>query len=76
MSSFSRAFAVVEPINNGEYMVNSTLLTIMGRMATYTGQMVSWEQVMACQQRLGPSTYGWGDVPVEPVAIPGVTSLT
>ena len=27
-----------KPINNGEYMANSTLLAIMGRMAAYTGK--------------------------------------
>ena len=27
-----------KPINNGQYMCNSTLLAIMGRMCTYTGQ--------------------------------------
>ena len=33
-----------QPINNGEYMSKSTLLAIMGRMATYTGKQVTWEQ--------------------------------
>ena len=31
------------PINNGAYMSKSTLMAIMGRMATYTGVM-TWEQ--------------------------------
>src|SRR5262245_47607042 len=29
-------------INNGEYMAWSTLLAIMGRMAAYTGQLITW----------------------------------
>ena len=33
-----------EPINDGERMATSTLLGIMGRMAAYTGQSVTWEQ--------------------------------
>ena len=31
------------PINCGDYMARSTLMGIMGRMATYTGQMVYWD---------------------------------
>jgi predicted dehydrogenase len=32
-----------EPINNGEYMAKSSLMAIMGRMATYTGKEITWE---------------------------------
>jgi myo-inositol 2-dehydrogenase/D-chiro-inositol 1-dehydrogenase len=32
-----------KPINNGNYMAKSTLMAIMGRMATYTGQVITWE---------------------------------
>ncbi|MCA9235084.1 MAG: Gfo/Idh/MocA family oxidoreductase [Planctomycetales bacterium] len=63
------------PINNGDYMVNSTLIATMGRMATYTGQEVTWDQVQASGEQLGPATYAWGDLPEPPVAIPGVTKL-
>lgn len=59
------------PINNGGYMTNSTLLTIMGRMSTYSGQDVNWENVLSNTERLGPSQYAWGAAPVETVAIPG-----
>ena len=31
------------PLNHGEYIARSTLLEIMGRMAAYTGQQVTWE---------------------------------
>jgi predicted dehydrogenase len=59
------------PINNGEYMTNSTLIAIMGRMCTYTGQDMRWEKVISSTERLGPTTYEWTDVPVDTVAIPG-----
>jgi len=39
-------------------------------MATYTGQVVTWEEALA-SPRLGPETYAWGDVPVTPVPMPG-----
>lgn len=64
-----------QPINNGDYMVNSTLMAIMGRMATYTGQEISWDQLLASTERLGPEAYAWGDAPESAVAIPGVTAL-
>src|SRR5262245_28439285 len=32
-----------KPINNGDYMARSTLLAILGRMAAYTGQEITWE---------------------------------
>jgi predicted dehydrogenase len=64
-----------EPINNGDYMCNSTMIGLLGRMAAYTGQTVTWEQCAGSTERLGPSEYAWGDVPEEVVAIPGKTSL-
>jgi hypothetical protein len=64
------------PINNGQYMANSTMLAIMGRMCTYTGQTLKWEQCFHSQERLGPSEYAWSDnVPPVTVAIPGKTKL-
>ena len=64
-----------EPINNGDYMCNSTMIGLLGRMAAYTGQTVTWDQCANSTERLGPSEYAWGDVPEEVVAIPGKTSL-
>jgi predicted dehydrogenase len=64
------------PINDGHYMANSTMLGIMGRMCTYTGQTLSWEQCFNSQERLGPEVYAWNDeVPTSEVAIPGRTAL-
>jgi predicted dehydrogenase len=59
------------PINNGKYMVNSTMIAIMGRMCTYTGKDLTWKQCWDSQERLGPTEYAWGDVPEQVVAIPG-----
>jgi len=64
-----------EPIKNGEYMAKSTLMAIMGRMATYTGQVVTWDQAWNSEEDLTPPTYEFGPMPVPPVAIPGVTKL-
>jgi len=66
-----------KPINNGEYMSKSTLMAIMGRMATYTGQAVTWEQALRSQEKLAPDRYDWDAKPPEsPIAIPGVTKVT
>jgi predicted dehydrogenase len=61
------------PINNGEYMAKSTLMGIMGRMACYTGQLITWEQALNSTEDLTPARYEWGPLPVPAVARPGVT---
>ena len=64
------------PINNGRYMAQSTMLAIMGRMCTYTGKTLTWEQCLASRERLGPDRYEWGDLPEPPVAVPGMTPFS
>lgn len=63
------------PRNDGHYMTYSTMLAIMGRMATYTGQTITWDQAMNSQEDLTPPKYEWGDLPVAQVAMPGITSF-
>jgi predicted dehydrogenase len=65
-----------EPINNGDYMCKSTLLGIMGRMACYSGQQVTWEQALNSNVRLAPANIEF-DTPlaVPEVARPGVTRV-
>ena len=55
-----------QPINNGEYMARSTLLAIMGRMAAYTGQEITWEMALNSKENLVPDRYDWNGAP--PVA--------
>jgi predicted dehydrogenase len=64
-----------KPINNGEYMSKSTLLAIMGRMATYTGQEITWEMALNSKEALMPAKMEMGSLPVPPVAKPGVTKF-
>jgi predicted dehydrogenase len=42
-----QAIRAGKPINNGDYMVPSTLTAIMGQIACYSGKEVTWEQVSA-----------------------------
>ncbi len=62
-------------MNNGDYMARSTLLAIMGRMATYTGQKITWDQAMNSKEDLSPKAYTWGAAPEPVIAVPGVTKF-
>jgi predicted dehydrogenase len=64
-----------QPINNAEQAAYSTLLGIMGRMAAYTGKVITWEDALNSKEPLGPSTYEWGPAPSEPVPVPGITNI-
>jgi myo-inositol 2-dehydrogenase/D-chiro-inositol 1-dehydrogenase len=64
------------PINNGKRMATSTMLAMMGRMAAYTGQQITWEQALNSQEVLVPEHLDWnGSLPVAPRAKPGVTKF-
>jgi hypothetical protein len=65
-----------KPINDGEWMAHSTMLAIMGRLAAYTGQELTWEQAMNSQQKLVPDTLDWNmKLAIEPMAVPGMTKF-
>jgi len=59
-----------EILNDAEAQVNSTLITIMGRMSAYTGKDVTWEELMNSDLYLGPKTYEFGPVPGIPEIVP------
>ena len=64
------------PLNTGEWMAQSTLLAIMGRMAAYAGQVINWEQALNSKEELLPKNLAW-DAPIDvpPVALPGKTKF-
>jgi predicted dehydrogenase len=64
------------PINDGDYMMRSTLLAIMGRMVAYTGQEITYEQALQSQEKLGPDSVDH-DTHFEeaPVSLPGKTKF-
>jgi myo-inositol 2-dehydrogenase / D-chiro-inositol 1-dehydrogenase len=65
-----------KPINDGHRMATSTMLAIMGRMAAYTGQQITWDQAMNSQERLFPEKLDWnGSHDVPPIARPGITKF-
>jgi myo-inositol 2-dehydrogenase/D-chiro-inositol 1-dehydrogenase len=65
-----------QPMNDGKRMATSTLLAMMGRMAAYTGQQITWDQALNSQEQLVPATIEWnGSHEVPPRAQPGVTKF-
>ncbi len=50
----------------------STMIAIMGREAAYTGQEITWDEMMSSDLRLGPTEYEFGPVDIEKeVPVPG-----
>jgi myo-inositol 2-dehydrogenase / D-chiro-inositol 1-dehydrogenase len=76
-----------KPLNDGIWMAHSTLLAIMGRMAAYTGQVVTWDQALNSKEDLvkfaldqeslqDHPRFAWDlKLRVPPVAMPGRTRL-
>ncbi len=65
-----------KPIHDTEWMATSTMLAIMGRMAAYTGQQISWDMALNSSERLFPEKLEWsGTVDTPPLAIPGRTKF-
>jgi len=67
------------PYNEVEYGAKSTMTAILGRMATYSGQVITWDQALNSQVNLGPDVYAWDAKPkpelgsdgLYPMIIPG-----
>jgi hypothetical protein len=52
------------------------MTAILGRMSAYTGRAMKWDwAIKSSKLDLTPPRYELGDLPVGPVAIPGVTPL-
>ena len=68
-----------KPFNEAETGALSTMTGIMGRMATYTGQQIDWEEAFNSQVKLVPESCDWNTKPPAlpdadgwyPVAMPG-----
>ncbi|NLX94588.1 MAG: Gfo/Idh/MocA family oxidoreductase [Rhodopirellula sp.] len=65
-----------KPINDGARMAKTTLMAIMGRMAAYTGQQITWEAALQSQDRLVPEKLDWNtETEPRPLAVPGLTKF-
>jgi len=67
--------------DNAEYGAHSTMTAIMGRMATYSGQVLEWDKLLASGISVMPKTFDWNAMPPTtpdaegryPIAMPGKT---
>ena len=72
-----------EPHNEAEYAATSTMTAILGRMASYSGQMMGWDDAINSTVTLTPSEYAFDATPPVvadvtgryPVAMPGITKV-
>ena len=64
-----------KPLNELKQVAESTLTAIMGREAAYTGQELTWDQVLNAELDLKPPHLAFGPLEVPPVPVPGVTRL-
>jgi hypothetical protein len=75
-------------IAKGEYKfadaengAKSTMTSIMGRMATYSGQVMDWDKLLANPMSIMPKQFDWNAAMplmpdangMYPIAVPGVT---
>lgn len=72
-----------KPFNEAEQGAISTMTAILGRMATYSGKVIRWDQAINSKIQLTTSAEEWGAKPPilpdengwYPVAVPGVTPV-
>jgi hypothetical protein len=72
-----------EVINNAEYGAKSTMSAIIGRMATYSGKVINWDEAMNSNHQIMPETVTWETTPpslpdqdgLYPIPTPGVTKV-
>lgn len=63
-----------EPINDGVRLAHSTMAGIMGRMAAYTGENITWEMALNSKDHMVPANLTWdGPITVAPRPKPGET---
>ena len=76
-NEFFASLRAGKPLNLGEKLAHSTMVGIMGRMAGYTGQSVTWDEAVESKEDLRPTEpLDWKmKLPVPPVAMPGRTKF-
>lgn len=66
-----------KPVNEAREMAKSTLGAIMGRMSAYSGRAISWDWALdKSKLDMTPPAYKPGELPIEPVAVPGLSQLS
>ena len=66
-TEFFRMLRQDEYINQAESGAESTMTAIMGRMATYSGQLIEWDKAMESNKNILPEEFSWtAEPPVKP----------
>jgi hypothetical protein len=61
-----------EPLNELKNVAESTLTAILGRMTTYSGQTVTWDEALKSQDKTFPDKLSLKiSLPVSPVPVVG-----
>jgi predicted dehydrogenase len=80
-NDFFEAIRNNKPYNEAFYGAYSSFLSIIGRMATYSGKQIEWDQAFNSEIEVMPETFAW-DAPTPtnpdaegfyPIAVPGKT---
>ncbi len=69
--------------SDGENGAKSTMTAIMGRLATYSGQVINWDEALKSDINLMPKEFSWSAMPLVlpdangmyPIAVPGKTKV-
>ena len=64
------------PLNEGKQVAQSTLTAIMGREAAYTGQVITWDELLNGNQNLMPPSIAFGPLETPGVPTPGITKVS
>jgi predicted dehydrogenase len=65
-----------KPLNDAYNMARSTLIAILGRDSAYTGKTITWDEIMASNEVLGPDITAMGKVDYSDVhPLPGKESI-
>ena len=70
-----------ETYNEADFGATASMTAILGRMACYSGKVVTWDEAVNSTLNLAPSDYTWETTPqpkagadgLYPSALPGVT---
>jgi predicted dehydrogenase len=65
-----------KPYNELKQVAESTLTAILGREAAYTGQEITWDEMLNADQDLTPPQMAFAPLEIPPVAMPGVTNVS
>lgn len=81
MDDLFAALRAGQPYNEGDFGAEASMTAILGRMATYSGRVVRWDEAIQSTLDLSPERLAWDAQPkprpgpdgLYPCAIPGVT---